>query len=456
MIHRRERPVDQTLVTFRSRCPLACTALLALTLSACEDGRAGAGQAQSAAPRTAPPPAHDPRTFALAEVTGSSTTERRIRALQRRVRARPDADDGWLLLGQAWIRRAREASDPGYYRHAQACADVLLERSPANNAALNLRGLVLLNDHEFSAAKAAAEAIVLREPRDPTAWGTLSDAALELGDFAGAVSAVERMMEQKPGLPAYSRTAYLRWLRGDEMGALAAFRLAIDSGLDPADPEPLAWVLVQTALLFFQRGDYAGADAGFVQALEVLRDYPPALVGQARVRLAGGDAARAVALLQRAFELSPLVETGSLLVQALELAGDREGAERAYARAEREGLRGDRRSLSLLDSTLGKNPRRALELAEAERGVRGDIYTEDALAWALYRNGQFERALYHSEQATRLGTRDARLLFHRGAALLAAGARAQGRELLRQALDLNPHFEPAAAAEAARLLVGST
>jgi tetratricopeptide (TPR) repeat protein len=398
----------------------------------------------------------DPKAFALAEVKGSSPVEQRIRALQRRVREYPALDDAWILLGRAWVRRARETSDPGYYRHAQACADVLLERSPASIAAQNLRGLVLLNGHEFSAAKAAAEAIVAREPRDPTAWGTLSDAALELGDFDTAVSALERMMEQKPGLPAYSRAAYLRWLRGDDAGALAAIRLAIDSGLDPADPEPLAWVLVQAALLFFQRGDYAGADAGFRQALEVLREYPPALVGQARVRLAEGDAARAAELLRRAFEQSPLVETGALLVQALELGGEHEAAERAYVQAEREGLRGDRRSLALLDSTLGRNPARALELAEAERAVRGDVYTDDALAWALYRNGQFERALHSIERARRLGTRDARLWFHHGAILLATGAEARGRELLRAALELNPHFEPAAAAEAARLLAGRT
>jgi tetratricopeptide (TPR) repeat protein len=308
---------------------------------------------------TAPAEKPEPAALALAEVSGTSSGEQRLRALVRRVRSRPQLDDGWLLLGQAWVRRARESSDPGYYLHAEACANVVLQRSPQNLAARNLLGLVELNQHAFARARATAEGVVASDPHDPTAWGVLSDAALELGDFDAAVTAVGRMLHEKPNLPAYSRTAYLRWLSGDDAGARAAIRLAIDAGLDPSDPEPLAWVLVQAAELFFQRGDYAGAGAGFEQALEVVASYPPALVGRARVLLAAGDAAAAIPLLRRAREQSPLVETSFLLGQALELAGDASGAERAFGAAEREGLRGDRRALALMDATLGRRTGRA-------------------------------------------------------------------------------------------------
>ena len=448
-------------MSFRSRCSFGWLTGLFVTLAAAALAYGlvspSPNRQATESPQSAPNPSPNPdrSALALAEVRGSSPGERRVRALVARVRALPSSDDGWILLGRAWVRRARESSDPGFYLHARACADVVLERSPANAAAKNLSGLVLLNQHEFAEAKATAEAIVATDPRDSTAWGTLSDAALELGDFESAVSAVERMLEQRPGLPAYSRTAYLRFLKGDEVGAVEAVRLAIDSGLDPSDPEPLAWVLVQAAELFYHRGDYAGADAGFAQALEVTVDYPPALVGRARVLLARNDPGSARKLLERAFEQSPLVETGSLLTQALARAGDRAGAERAYAAAEREGLRGDRRSLSVMDSTLGRNPERALELARAERARRGDIYTDDALAWALYRNGQFELARKSIERARRFGTRDARLLFHHGAILMALGQAEAGRALVEQALAQNPKFEPEAAAEAARLLAGS-
>jgi tetratricopeptide (TPR) repeat protein len=450
------------LASFRSRCAFRWAGCVVATLgvalavwrtSSVSRDRQTERPPQSA---TSEPSKPDRRSLALAEVRGSIPGERRLQALVERARARPWSDDGYILLGRAWVRRARESSDPGYYLHAEACADVVLERSPANLAAKNLRGFVELNQHEFARAKATAEAIVASDPRDATAWGTLSDAALELGDFEAAVGAVGRMLEQKPGLPAYSRAAHLRWLKGDETGAVEAVRLAIDAGLDPSDPEPLAWVLVQAAELFFQRGDYAGADAGFGQALEVVADYPPALVGRGRVLLAGNDPRAASGLLRRAFDASPLVETGSLLSQALAGAGDRAGAEAAYAAAEREGLRGDRRSLSVMDSTLGRNPERALALARKERETRGDIYSDDALAWALYRNGEFELALESIERARRLGTRDARLLFHHGAILVGGGRGAAGRKLIEQALAQNPKFGPEAALEAARLLAGRT
>jgi Flp pilus assembly protein TadD len=109
-----------------------------------------------------------------------------------------------------------------------------------------------------------------------------------------------------------------------------------------------------------------------------------------------------------------------------------------------------------MDSTLGRHPERALELARKERETRGDIYTDDALAWALYRNGDFEPALKSIERARRLGTRDARLLFHHGAILIATGNARAGRKLVEQALAQNPNFEPEAAAEAARLLARRT
>jgi tetratricopeptide (TPR) repeat protein len=430
---------------------------LAGALTACRNAPASRNRAV-AAPASAAPAARatEPSTLALADVKGSGPTLRYLAGLKERARSHPESDEAWILLGRAWVRLARETSDPGFYLHAEACTDVLLARSPANVAALNLRGLVLLNQHEFSRAKAAAQAILAQDPLDATAWGTLSDAALELGEFETAVNAVGHMLEQKPGLPAYARTAHLRWLAGDERSALEAYRLAIDAGLDPSDPEPLAWVLVQTAQVFFQRGDYRGADAGFQQALEVRRGYPPALVGRARALLARADPAGATALLRRAYAESPLVETGSLLVQALTLAGDFGAAERAYALAEREGLRGDRRGLSVMDSTLGRRPARALELAEAERAVRGDIYTEDALAWALYRNGRFELARASIERARSFGTRDARLLFHHGAILIALGRAAEGRALVKKALAQSPKFEPQGAREAERLLRGTT
>ncbi len=92
-----------------------------------------------------------------------------------------------------------------------------------------------------------------------------------------------------------------------------------------------------------------------------------------------------------------------------------------------------------------------MSLAEAEKKVRDDIYTEDALAWALYRKGDFAQARIASDKAMALGTKDARLLYHAGAIRIAAGDKPAGERLVREALRLNPSFDRTGAAEAAKL-----
>jgi tetratricopeptide (TPR) repeat protein len=170
------------------------------------------------------------------------------------------------------------------------------------------------------------------------------------------------------------------------------------------------------------------------------------------VRAAHSDHAGAAALYEQAWKKSPLVETAWLWGEALALAGRPDAAARAYAAAVREGEAHDRRSLSLMYSTRNVRPDEALRLARDERATRGDLYTEDALAWALYRNGQLPEARAAIDRARALGTQDARLLFHQGAIYVAQGQEREGRALLERALARNPHFDATSAAEARRLL----
>jgi len=168
--------------------------------------------------------------------------------------------------------------------------------------------------------------------------------------------------------------------------------------------------------------------------------------------MAKGDPAQAAVHYERAFRVSPLVETAWLLGEARELTGDEEGARRAFAHAEKEGKVSDRRTLSLMYSSRKTNTAEALRLAELEHATRRDIYTEDALAWALYRQARFADAKTAMARARRYGTKDARLLFHEGAIEKARGHTASGDRLLAAALELNPKFDVAGEAEARALL----
>ncbi len=392
------------------------------------------------------------KMLALMQPGGELPVDRTIRDLQGLVQRQPDKTEAWLALGHAWIIKARDTAKPSLYANAGACADTVLAGKPDNRLALELQGLVLMNDHRFEEARVKMSEVTARWPDAPVAWGTLSDALLELGRYDEAANAAQQMVNLKPNLPSYSRAAYLQWLRADLKAAKESVRVAIDAGNDGKDHEPKAWVIVQAAMMFWNEGDSEGALAGFEQALATLPDFPPALVGKARVLIGRGDGRSAVPLLEKAYTANPLVETGWLLGDARELAGDTAGARQIFAEIEKRGRLADPRTLSLFFATRELQTEEAVKLALDERKVRDDLYTEDAVAWALYRAGRLDEALEASVKSNKLGTRDARLWFHEGAIRLAKRETSRGRELIEKAIALNPHFDRSGELNARALL----
>ncbi len=395
--------------------------------------------------------ASEQRALCLADAGSGRAHPPRLERALRRARSRPSEPSVWAEAGEAWLALAESKSDAGFTLNAEDCAAAAASLAPEHAGAKNVRARVLLTRHEFRAARALAEQILTALPDDLSALRTLSDAALELGDMEGCERAVQRLMDLEPNLAAYSRAAYLRWLHGQVPAALELMRLAIDAGGDPDAKDARAWALTQAALMFWHQGDYEGADAGFDMALAVRPGHAPALVGRARVALARADHRSASELLARALELQPEIETARLLAEVRSALGDTAGEAAMNAQAERLG-RSDRRGLSLFYSARRLNPERAIELAGEELTVRGDIYSEDALAWALHASGRHEQAELHMARALRHGTPDARLLYHAGAIAIGAGRPEHGRALLRRALALNPHFGLDEATDARRLL----
>lgn len=437
---------------FRLKLGSIAMALLA-ALAGCSQEKQDASAPPSAAVQQA---RDDNRLLALSPPGGKMPVDQQIERLQDFARRSPEKVDVWLLLGQEWIRKARGMGDPGYYLNAGACAEVAMKLSSDQRAALSLKGMVLLNAHRFTEARTLAETVLRQDPDEVLALGVLSDAQLELGNFEAAAEAAQRMMDLKPNLPSYSRAAHLRWLQADSQAAKQFYRSAIDAGADLRDAEPLAWTLVQTAMIFWHEGDLEGADAGFRVALQKLEGYPPALVGQARVALAKGEAQRAVELLERAQAQSPLAETAWLLGDAKEAAGDLKGAQAAYAEVTRLGRQGDHLTLALFLAAKDREHEEALRLAQAEHELRPNTHVEDTYAWALYRAGKLAEARAASDRARALGTKEPRLLFHAGAIRIAQGETAEGLALVKQALSLNPAFDVSGAAEARKLIAGQS
>lgn len=434
---------------------LLCIVLLATQLGGCtkegEPPAEPAGDAQPPPAGDSPAMVEQKKQVATRPPSPDDATGQMVNEAIVRVQEQPSKLDFWVLLGEAWAQYARAHADEEAWVFADAAADVALSIKPGYGPARDLKGLALLSGHRFDDARALAESILANRPDDAVALGVLSDAKLELGDYAGAVAAADKMMEVKPNLPSYSRVAWLQWLAGDVEQAKASWKLAFDAGRGAPNKEPPSWVLTEAAMLFWHQGDYEGAEAGADLVLKYNPGFPPALVVKGRARLARGDAPAAAKLFAAALDARPKVATAALLGDAHTIAGDTDAAANAYARARALGQH-DRLALSRWLSMREDTPDEALRLAKREARSRGSQEVKTALAFAQLGAGQTEDALVTITDVRKLDTRDASLIYIEGRIKLAAGQDGAGRDLLKEALELNPSFDVVGATRARALL----
>jgi len=165
------------------------------------------------------------------------------------------------------------------------------------------------------------------------------------------------------------------------------------------------------------------------------------------VRAAEGRLAAAADLYRRAVARVPQPDLVAALGDVHDAAGHADEAERQYALVEYMGKVAAAagttygRQLALFYADHDRRPEEALRLARLEAAGRGDIYTDDTLAWACYRNGRFAEAARAAHRALRLGTEDAMLHYHAGSIAAALGRNRIAARHLRRALALNPHFD---------------
>ena len=352
---------------------------------------------------------------------------------------------GYNLLAAAYMQKAREAEDFGINERASEALDRSLRLAPDNYDALKLRAKLLLTFHRFEEALEVARRATRLNPQDHDNYGALTDALVELGEYPAAVEAAQRMVDLRPDTSSYARVSYLRWLHGDVEGAFDAMRLAAQAA-SPQDPEKLAWCHVQLGEALLNKGKAAEAEREFDRALYIFPDYGVALAAKARARVAAGDLEGARAIYARDYEREPSADAALALGDLQAKLGRADEAEKFYATfetLERENAEAENDWHHFVHFWTDHDRKldEALALARKERERRKDIYTCDALAWALYKKGQFAEAKAAMDEALRLNTRDPRLLYHAGMIARALGDRRAAAGYLKSALELNPSFD---------------
>jgi tetratricopeptide (TPR) repeat protein len=343
--------------------------------------------------------------------------DKKIAETQSRIRKTANASPLVERLGWLYVEKARISNDPGFYKLAEQCA-FCLESAHANAPeALLLKGHVWHSLHRFKEAEPLA--LTLTKARGMAFdFGFLGDVEYDLGNLPAAVDAYQKMMDLRPDLQAYSRVAQARWITGDLTGAIEAMTIACQAG-SPLNAEPTSWVMARLALYQFQAGDFVAARRTASESLEIQTNNAAAYAVLARVQLALDEINAAISSAQNAATLGRLPEQQWLLADVLRLAARTNEAANVENELEKHGAGEDPRSYSLYLATRGREPELALRLAERELTIRQDIFTHDALAWALRANGRLAGAQAEMTQALSTGAQDARLFFH--AAAIAQG-----------------------------------
>ena len=394
---------------------------------------AGSAQALSAQPSWPAPasqtaPAADRATAAPGMETPA---QRKMAIAQKKITRDPKHFHGYNELALALTQRARETADPKFYLQADDAVKTSLALSPDNLEAQKVRAWALLGQHRFAEAHTLATALNTKVPDDLMVYGMLTDANIELGKYDDAEKSAQWMLDLRPGnIPALTRAAYLRELFGDIEGAIQLMQSAFNR-MPYQETEDRAWVLTQIGHLELVRGQPATAEQALAQALELFPNYHYALGQLADVRTAQKRFKDAAALQQQRYDVAPHPENMFELAEAQARAGMTASAAKSYAAfdagARAEMMKDDNANRELISyfAGAGKKPADALKLAEQEIARRGDVYTREAYAWALFKNGRRADAKREIATVLAVGVQHPRVL-ERAAAI-------QGKTALKTA-----------------------
>lgn len=376
--------------------------------------------------------------------SGGNSPQERVLRLQAAVTEAPDDWESLAALGQAYVAQAAVTGDPALYPRAEeSLKRSLAEQPDANLPATIAQGSLAAARHDFDLSLEWGEKAAAIAPDDPNVQAVVGDALLELGRYDQAFAAFQRMIDLRPDLAAYSRISYARELQGDVDGAVEAMMAAESAASSGSDA---AFAAFQLGELEWNRGKPDDAIAHYQRAAVLDPDAVRAQAALARAAYYAGDEDQAVDQYRSVVERLPLPQYVSELAaiytvndqpdlaedQLLLLDAQRQLLEEAGVAVDAD--------LAVINADNDVDLEASLEAMEAEWEVRKSVFVADALAWLLHLNGQSEEALSYSDEAVRLGTRNALFHFHRSEIHKALGDDDAARADLAEAEAINPNF----------------
>ena len=378
--------------------------------------------------------------------------ENGIRFFEERVRRDPDDFIAWNQLADRYQRQLRHTGDDRFIGLMRQAAEQSLKAVPAeqNTGGLAALAQAMLTAHRFAETRDAARQLQELLPGKPRPLELLADAALELGEYEEARKLCEELKNLGgTGISAEPRLARLEIIAGHNDNAREHFEngLTVAQNSTMAQPDIIAWFHLQLGELAFKTGAWEKAAEHYADAEKASPDWSAIADHLAELHAARGQIPEAIALYEKLVARTPRPEFFQALGDLHTLANEPEKAAQSLARAEEAYLRSTSEGavhffhhLAGFYADSKPEPAKAIEWARKDLELRKSIYAWDALAWALYKNGQAAEAAEAAGKTLATGTRDPHLLYHAGLVRLAAGDILGGRTALQEATAINPRF----------------
>jgi tetratricopeptide (TPR) repeat protein len=363
--------------------------------------------------------------------TGSEwlNTKAAIENLLDQIRRHPDDNKAKLQLAMAYVQESRVTGNHAYYDEAAfKLVSQVLERDATNYDAMCVKTTILLSQHHFADALTAANEFVKLYPAAAFGYGLLTDANLELGNYADAIAACDKMNAIRPDLRSYSRAAYLREIHGDYAGAKEAMSMAVKSGVPAL--EQTEWCRVQLGQLYEKTNDLKKAEEFYQQSLALRPDYAYALAGLGRLAMKNGRYTEGSSFFEKAASQTSDFAFQESMIDCLEKIDPKKAQDAAQKliselqrhttdekAAAEKGHYADK-ELAYIYLKLG-DTKMALEHATREWLRRPEnIEVNECLAWVYFKNNDIAQAKMYMDRALKTNSKDPILLER--AAMIAA------------------------------------
>ena len=405
-------------------------------------------------------------------VTGSNTKniQQEIAFHRRIIQQQPTAGLPRAALAQNYLKMARATGESSWYLLAEQAAQAsLTQLSVDNHGATIVLAKIATAKHDFT----QSQVLLKQLPPQTDVLALLTTNYLALGDVTAARRTADTLAQKLPTLSNLTLRGLVGFAQGQDRAAIQDFQAAI-AAEEPDEAGSSAWVRTLLGRLYYKRGQLKEAEELYQSALQILPQYPPALINSAELAVRKWqadptqtqDRDRAIELYDRFFLASRKAPTtydhtvlrGVARVKSLQ--GNTVEANKIWEQAVSR-LRSDltgfghQRELAqlLMERSQGSDLAEALTLMQAEIKIRQDPETWDTLAAAYLKMGQLESAQEAIETALKSGMRDP-ALFDRAAVIAQArGQSAPAQRYQQEIRKLDPTFD-AGARQALGLGVG--